>query len=96
MDVWFSAMGQVSPLAQALNLDMRTIGTRYAQGVGLNIDNFFIDQATLDAQQQEAQMASMVDKGIAPFINQMGKMANTEQIEQFKQAEAEEMQPPQV
>lgn len=90
MDVWIGAMSQVAPL-KAIGMDMQTIGERYAQGIGLDIDGFFIDQQVLQEQTQEQQGYDLIKQSAPQLINQMGKLADTQQKQDFEQTQNEEM-----
>ena len=86
MDIWIGAMSQVAPLISALGMDAQTIGDRYAQGIGLNIDGFFIDKQELQKQAQDQQGYDLVKQSAPQLINQMGKLADTQQKQNFEQA----------
>ena len=86
MDIGIGAMSQVAPLISALGMDVQTIGDRYAQGIGLNIDGFFIDKQELQKQAQDQQGYDLVKQSAPQLINQMGKLADTQQKQNFEQA----------
>lgn len=85
MDIWIGAMSQVAPLISALGMDVKAIGDRYAQGIGLNIDGFFIDKQVLQEQAQEQQGYELVKQSAPQLINQIGKLADTQQKQNFEQ-----------
>lgn len=91
-DLFFQKLAQISEVAQAIGLDIKTVAQSYANDLGLNIDGFFKSQEQSEAEAEQANNQSTMNNIAPELVRQAGQMVQNAQKTQAERGMNDEQQ----